>query len=153
MKAVYAVVDTVKPITSRGVSVIQLEVPIEDHIAVTNLLFGKTAVLVPMELEGVHRYGVQDTDNPVMEAPREPKKHNPIARLLGQWCKTESFWEWLTSEFEPIHPVEDEEVAAVMVRQILEIDSRGDIDGNAYLEDRFQKLIRHPYMAWMEERL
>lgn len=153
MKAVYAVVDTVKPVPSRNVSIIQLEVPMEDHVAITELLFGKTALVVPMSLDGVRRYGVQDTDNPIAE-PRE-KRGKPIASLLGRWCKSASFWEWLnTQEWStPVRPVDDEHCAVLLMHDVLDVSSRAEIDGDPRAEHDFHELIRRPYMDWSEGRM
>jgi hypothetical protein len=84
-----------------------------------------------------------------------PKQHEkkPIARLLGQWCNTPSFWTWLNETARPAFPVEDQDVAAMIVRDLVGVESRGDIDGDPEATRLFQSLIRHPYMAWMEERL
>jgi len=55
-------VSMVKPIPSREVSVISVEIPEEFHIAVTNLLYGRDALVTLSSLQGA-KYGILDPEN------------------------------------------------------------------------------------------
>ena len=40
-----------------------------------------------------------------------------------------------------------------MVRALLDVESRGAIDGDARLEKKFHADIREPYQAWLKKML
>jgi hypothetical protein len=94
----------------------------------------------------------------LIEEPSDPKwqKKGPQPRcaLVCQWCQTDKFRAWLSMAFPEIAAnvsVNDtgEEWAAQVVRTVLGITSRADIDGNPSNETNFDRLLREPYREYL----
>lgn len=73
---VHGAVSTVKAISSREISVVFVEIPIESHVAATNLLFDKDALVARNRLQGSLPFGVL---NPAAmgAASAGPDEHPP----------------------------------------------------------------------------
>lgn len=82
----------------------------------------------------------------------EKQKGGPLCRLACIWCKDEDFQEWFTMRFDFMDPVTTEEEAAEELKELLGIDSRKDLDHDAEAADRFQNMIRGPFMDWMKTK-
>jgi hypothetical protein len=81
---------------------------------------------------------------------KEKKKVGPLCRLAAMWCKGEQFREWFGMRFDLGEL--DEEETADSLRSFLGVRSRKDIDHDPVASERFQKLVREPYMAWSRGR-
>ena len=89
------------------------------------------------------------------EQPVQPKagevvekmKGGHLARQAGIWCDTPHFWGWLES----VHhmPVKNSNKAADVLREMLGIGSRAELDNNESAAERFQTKIRAPFMKYM----
>lgn len=79
-------------------------------------------------------------------------KIGPICQWLVMRCGEPEFWEFLNAE----HPGDTEatnaDTAAEVVKEVLTIESRKQIDGNRELESAFHRLIRGPYSKWLLRR-
>ena len=89
------------------------------------------------------------------EKPPEKLKGGPLAKLAGQWCQSDSFIGWLSES----HPAifdgalrdakgEVDVAAAMIVRALCGIESRADLDNDAYAAKLFHERVRNPYMAY-----
>lgn len=91
-------------------------------------------------------------------------KGGPLARLAGQWCAMPSFHAWLLRTMPDLcrvaieamdnpgelTPKPDSDIAAEVVRRVCNVASRADIDHNAWARDRFEALIRRPFMEELQ---
>ena len=89
--------------------------------------------------------GIPITDKP---------KGGEWAKLAGMWCADPDFWNWANSVthggvFRHINTAKS---AGEFVRELVEIDTRADLDHDADALARFNDLIRFPFMAWMKVR-
>lgn len=75
--------------------------------------------------------------------PIEKQKGGPLSKLAGMWCGDPEFWTWL--ETDPLNACHSATGAASIVRDLCEIESRADLDHDAYAAERFNRLIRGPY--------
>lgn len=83
--------------------------------------------------------------------PEEEKKGGALCRLAGVWSKDEDFQEWLYTHYSDGIPV-DEEEAAQWIRVMCKVVSRSYIDHDTEATERFQRLIRAPFMDWMKAK-
>lgn len=90
-----------------------------------------------------------DTDIPV--SGKEPL--GPLAKWLVIRCGEPEFWAWLNAEGAPsADTITNEAEASEVVKFLLSIDSRKEIDGNPKNEEYFHRCIRHPYQKWLVRR-
>lgn len=95
-----------------------------------------------------------ETDAKIVEAATERAKGGELAKLAGILCADPTFQEWL-SERRPAEwfacgtTFEGEEIAAAVVRYLCVIPSRAELDHNAEAAERFHRLIRIPYNAFV----
>lgn len=87
-------------------------------------------------------------------SPVEKPKGGPLSKLAGMWCNDPEFYNWINSTTHegimwPTHTSKD---AADFVRELCEIESRADLDHDAYAAERFNRLIRGPYSKWLMAR-
>lgn len=80
-------------------------------------------------------------------SPVEKPKGGPLSKLAGMWCNDPEFWRWL--ETDPLNACHSATGAASIVRDLCEIESRADLDHDAYAAERFNRLIRGPYSKWL----
>lgn len=90
--------------------------------------------------------------NPVV-AHKEPNvsdkpKGGELAKLAGQWSKDPNFWRWASKTNPPKWDIRTEEEAAAYFYETCEVDSRADLDHDKVAAERFQALIRGPYMRY-----
>ena len=79
-------------------------------------------------------------------AQNEPEARNKggeLARLAGRFCQNEVFRRWCDAV--------DAEEAAGWIREQCDVISRGALDHDAAAADKFHKLVRLPYMAWLDD--
>lgn len=94
---------------------------------------------------------IGDDENPVESAIKESSttekpKGGVLARLAGQWCNTQAFWDFLLREHE--YTVGNEPDAAKTLYELCGIASRAELDHNPSAADKFHKLIRVPFMEY-----
>lgn len=127
---------------------LRLSVDIEPrHARAAFGLFGSPGT--PMALAAL-RTAAQQESEPKPEAP----KGGALARLAGQWCQDAGFIDWLMHAHTPqwgeaqaaLPDEAPDDWAAWAVRCICEVDSRAELDHQPDAAERFQRLIRRPYM-------
>lgn len=96
---------------------------------------------------------IGDDEQPVQKEPAR-MKGGEWAKLAGMWCDDPEFWRWAnsTTHTSSMGRIVSSEDAADMVRELCEIDSRAQLDHSKTAWDRFNTLIRGPYMKWMQAR-
>jgi hypothetical protein len=100
-------------------------------------------------------------DTPVAIAPLElgferlplPQKQDkiqvgPLCKLAGIWSKDEHFQLWLSGKHHGERFNEDE--AAQWIRDVCDVKSRLEIDGNDQAELNFHNRVRIPFSNWMK---
>lgn len=89
------------------------------------------------------------------ETPVQPLSEpiGPLCKWLVLRCKEPEFWAFLGDEFRlgRATPVSDAECSSV-VRSILMIESRKEVDANPEVEKTFHETIRQPYQKWLVRR-
>ncbi len=151
MKVVYGEVSDIKLVRSRSVVIVSIEVPIEAHRAVVNLLeLGASALLMPASLDSPFGVTGGEPVESKQETPNETKKHpggfghlGPLCSLAVRWCKDEHFRTWASS-LSGID-IDTEDDASTWIKSYCDVDSRSDIDGNRAAAERFS-LLRKMYM-------
>jgi hypothetical protein len=90
-------------------------------------------------------------------APVEPPKPEserlkpgPLCMLAVQWCKDRKFQLWLSDRWGDYPGGTDEQNTAIRLKCVLEIQSRRELDTNEQAANRFQTLIRLPYMKYQQ---
>jgi len=80
--------------------------------------------------------------------PEKPKNDKPLCKLAGMWPKDSLFLEWLSSKHRGERFTEDE--AAQWIRDVCDVESRSQIDGDPKAEEDFHNRIRIPYSNWIK---
>lgn len=93
---------------------------------------------------------VGDDEKPVPPPVAEKPKGGALSILAARWCERPEFWEWL--ETDPQNACSSAYGAALCVRGMCEVDSRADLDNDEAAAERFNRLIRGPYMKHMLAR-
>jgi len=88
--------------------------------------------------------------NPISEKP----KGGALSKLAGVWCNDPEFLLWLNSVTHAgiFWHVKNTHEAAEFVRELCEIESRVELDHDDAAAERFNRLIRGPYMKYMLAR-
>lgn len=99
-------------------------------------------------------------DTPVAIAPlvahferieeEEKQKGGPLCKLAAMWCKDADFQEWLAFQFDMEKM--DEDGTADFFRKWMGVSSRKELDNNPEAAERFQILVRSPFMGWLKEQ-
>lgn len=94
---------------------------------------------------------IGDDETPI--APPEPKeKTGPLCLLAVRWCQDDDFYRWY--EMPPhskLHGVFRSELdAKEFICETCGIQSRKELDHNPEAADKFHRLIRIPYMKYLE---
>lgn len=79
-------------------------------------------------------------------------KIGPIGYWLVMRCNEPEFWEFLNIEHPGSTQATDSASAAAIVKEVLIVASRKDIDGDREKEADFHRLIRGPYSRWLQRR-
>lgn len=97
---------------------------------------------------------IGDDEQPVPPAsqPRQRTEVGPICQWLVMRCNEPEFWNWLSFENPNAQPVKSAVAAGDLVKQILCVESRKEIDGDQRAEREFHKFIRGPYSKWLMRR-
>jgi len=77
------------------------------------------------------------------EQPVEQRRTG--AQRAAMLCKDPEFWNWASSR--TFDPVNSKESARQFLLDQLEIDSRGEIDRDANVAERFERIIEIPFKA------
>ena len=81
------------------------------------------------------------------DAPAEDQpKGGALAKLAGMWCADKTFQSWL--ETDPDNAAPTENGAALCLYELCGIQSRRQLDHDPAAAERFNRLIRGPYMKW-----
>jgi hypothetical protein len=96
MKAVFGRVSNIKPFPSTGNTRIEIEVPVEQHVAVTGMLFGQD-VLITIAPSGMGGYGVKDADGHAEAAEEPGEKAGQLAYELTKkgYFRNPHLWDCL----------------------------------------------------------
>ena len=78
--------------------------------------------------------------------PDDQQKGGALAKLAGMWCADKTFQSWLGLDPDSAAPTENG--AALCFYEICNIQSRRQLDHDTEAAERFNKLIRGPYMKW-----
>lgn len=76
----------------------------------------------------------------------EKPKGGALAKLAGMWCSDKTFQSWLELDHDNAAP--NESGAALCLYALCEIESRRQLDHDPAAAERFNRLIRGPYMKW-----
>lgn len=157
MKAIYGEVVDLKLVRTRQVMQVVVEVPIEAHRPVVNMVGLNSRVLVTLaNLPSGVGFGVVDGEEPEPEMRAEPatrvaKPHPGGFGQLGarcslavRWCKSPEFWEWFAGVVAT--PISDEETATRLLREHLKVGTRADLDRLPVAAEGFDSL-RKMYIA------
>ena len=118
------------------------------HAQTAFALFGSPGT--PVALARITNEAAVEQDR---KEQREPEtKGGALAKLAGAWCDLPDFWAFLTHQFSLEEVCEREATAAVVVREVCEVESRADLDWNTDAAQRFQTEIRRPFMKWQDKR-
>lgn len=97
---------------------------------------------------------VGDDEKPVPPSVAEKPKGGALSKLAGVWCNDPEFLLWANSVTHAgiSWHVKDAKEAGEFVRELCEVETRADLDHDEYAAERFNKLIRGPYMKYMLAR-
>lgn len=143
----------VKPIPTRQVTQIVIEIPDNHHIAATTMLFGKNAFVLAASPKARASYGVVPLEM-MDEGPapaQEPESHARAIRSKGltisvnptQWlgihCQEAMFMDWIGAR--------SAQEAAEKVRNLCGVESRAHIATSPQAMDLFVHRVYQPYRA------
>lgn len=88
---------------------------------------------------------------PPQRAPAE--KPRPLCILACRWCNEVKFWAWIRDTQGLMNSVFtfDKEGAAEFIKKTCHAQSRKDLDNFEMSGKLFKRLIREPYMKWLEK--
>lgn len=146
-EVLFGQVVTVRPVPTRGVTQVVIEIPSEFHIKATQLLFDQNALVFASDESIQMPYGIaQLAGGEIVPAqPAQPKRVQSqgsafdVTRWLALRCKEGEFWQFLGCT--------SEAAAIDRVRQICEVDSRADIAQNDRAMSLFKSEILEPFQA------
>jgi hypothetical protein len=143
---IYGEVVTVKPIPTRQVTQIVIEIPEEFHIQATQLLFKRNAFILPCAektpLAGA-TFGVT-TLGAAMNPPPAPEPQPERPKLnIPQWLAIKG----QDHNFQQFLGATDAEDAARIVRERCRVESRADIAGDEHALRVFMQEIYTPFSS------
>lgn len=95
---------------------------------------------------------IGDDEQPVQQPQPEKAKGGPLAKLAGMLCADPNFWEFLNDEFMLPADVTNAEQAAMVIRNVCQIESRAELDSNLEAEMDFHASIRGPWLKYRAAR-
>lgn len=116
----------------------------------------------PGDLFSVVFVELDDDDHPVNQHKRQRVEavHRPrggaLARLAGQFCANEMFFQWLSEQVPVGDPPQsrppswwrENDHAARWIRWVCGVESRADLDNNERAASRFHERVRIPFRDW-----
>lgn len=150
---------TVRPIPTRQVTQIVIEIPENHHIAATMMLFGKNAFVLAANPGANVPFGVvplekmDEAPSANEQAERRESAQTPTAfrmnglshsvnptRWLGIHCLDPMFIDWIGAR--------DSSEAIKKVRHICGVESRSEIPQSSEAMDAFMRQIHTPFRAY-----
>lgn len=122
--------------TSKNGATLVLALPDLAELEKVQGMDGKRYMLALVEI-GDDEQPAQQVSTAILEKP----KGGALAKLAGLWCNDAQFIKWLGCK----NSID----AAATVRQMCGIDSRSELDSDLMAEEKFQALIRGPYMKFL----
>lgn len=173
VRAAFGSVVNVRSIPTRGVTRIEIEIPIESHVEATRLLFDQDVLVMPANMQhlGHLGYGMIDTADATTtsdaapghegcsrsSAPEPPSRFAPGAAApapriasLGRRDDTLDILRWLGARcreesFQEWLGVRTEAAAIEVVRRVCGVRSRADIPTNPAARARFVERLLDPF--------
>jgi len=152
---IHGSVSIIRPVPSRRVTVIHIEIPDLYHVEVTNLLHGRDALVMPAALPRQTPYGVipplgAAVTRPTVETP--PAAHPSASSMLSRGADRLVVTRWLGAQcaseaFQDFLGVRNEAQARNRVCEICGVDSRARIQGSPAALQAFQTEIYEPFRA------
>ncbi len=154
---------TVRPIPTRQVTQIVIEIPDNYHVAATAMLFGKNAFVLTANPKASIPFGVvpldkmNDTDGATeASANNAADKSSRVGfrqgglnvsvdpvRWLGMQCQSAMFMNWIGAK--------DAQEAAAAARKVCGVESRAEISKNPAALERFMRQIHTPFSAFARQ--
>lgn len=88
---------------------------------------------------------IGDDEKPVQQPERE--RLDLLSNVCARLCKDGDFWTWIEGQVWGV-PVTSEGKAAAVVKELLGIESRSELDDDAALAQRFTDEMLTPYRQW-----
>lgn len=154
---------TVRPIPTRQVTQIVIEIPDNHHVAATAMLFGKNAFVLTANPKASIPFGVVPLDKMNdIEGPADAQKGrttdapssvtfrkgglnvsvDPV-RWLGIQCQSAIFMNWIGAK--------DAQSAAAAARKVCGVESRAEISKNPVALELFMRQIHAPFSAFLRQ--
>lgn len=93
----------------------------------------------------------------LVDEQEQPERIGPLCTLAVMWCRDTAFQAWLADRFPEqwagaAESASDSDAAGDVLRRVLMIDSRRDLDTKPDAARRFTNLIRGPYRGYLAEQ-
>ena len=92
---------------------------------------------------------LKDGSAVVKEPEPEKPKGGAWAKMAGMWCADPDFWRFCGTQWEEV--ITNSESASVLMREMVGIASRSDLDHDEAALRRFNAVVRQPFMEWMKK--
>ncbi len=129
-----------KPVPSRNVVQIILEIPFEAADKVLEQLGGYPQ---PLKEKWVAVALLKDEPKQIAPPAEKPKRHladMSLAQVAGIFCNDPKFWEFLNVKYYDSIVIDSEEAAAKLVRGFCNVDSRAKLDKHSECGEDFRRL-------------
>lgn len=170
VRAIHGCVCGVRAVPSRDISIISVEVPETAHVEVTQLLYGKEVIVIPVALGASKAYGVikgagcgtDHTANARAGSATPPRPQPTVypsrqpGRLPGNIHIAEPYQvnpvRWVAMRcgedaFQDFMGVRNEAAAADKVREICGIESRAELNSSPRAKEAFMTHIYNPFTS------
>ena len=153
MRWLYAECINVKLIPSKGVTRIEIEVPEEFHVSVTQALCRRQVVVMPAP-DDKSPYGWRDASQGEPEGEREPElpvvQLGPLAKSAVLICQDPRFQAFAIENFEGQPPASGEAAAKAYILAECGITSRKDLDTEETAGETFRGMMS-VYREWLSD--
>ena len=92
---------------------------------------------------------LKDGSAAVKEPVPEKPKGGEWAKMAGMWCADPDFWRFCGTQWGEV--ITNSESASVLMREMVGIASRSELDHDEAALRRFNAVVRQPFMAWMKK--